>query len=358
MEIKQLQSTPGFVIYDVAGAQNYVGPARLGAKLIASNATMLARHLTYVFATLEMQRSGSSIGLKSDPGDAATAVAALEGELADEFSSQQLLTSPGLRLDTDLLAPVLAHDKRNPISGDDRDGVSFGDELVGVGAAAAAGAVLDGGLAGKKAAIEGFDTGDLGTGGLAVAREVLAQGGSVIAVSDAKGCASGDFSLEALGDAALNSGGADEVVASLGSSNGASAGKPWEIWSNSDADVVFCGSKPGALSGEGAASVASTGAAVVAWSAAAVSTKALADLRKGETTVVADFVSALGPALSWWADPETTHDQLREQTMSKVAAVMAETSGHDDGHFMAACYRAEQFMSTWLEELPFGRPMN
>ena len=47
VEIKQLESTKGFVIYDVPNAETYVGPTRLGAKLAPGNAEMLVRHQTY-----------------------------------------------------------------------------------------------------------------------------------------------------------------------------------------------------------------------------------------------------------------------------------------------------------------------
>ena len=58
VEIKQLESTKGFVIYDVPNAETYVGPTRLGAKLAPGNAEMLVRHQTYVFALNEERKSG------------------------------------------------------------------------------------------------------------------------------------------------------------------------------------------------------------------------------------------------------------------------------------------------------------
>lgn len=344
METRQLESTPGFVIFDLPDAQNYVGAARLGSRLIPGNATMLVRHLTYVFATLEQQRSGASIGLKSDPSDAAGAVEALAAELADDFTSGRLSTSPGLRLNADLLAPVLAHDQRNLIGDDDRDGISFNDELIGVGAAAAAASLL-GGLDGKRIAIEGF-----GPAGLGIAREAAAAGATIARVATAKGCANGQLDPVALAEAWLADG--EMCVESL-SENGEPA-KPWTVWKN-DVDVLFCGSKPGAMSGEGASMAGTT--PVVAFSAAAVSSKALAVLRAAGTPAAADFVAAVGPALGWWADPVLTHDDLRSATAEAVNAIMSETAGHDDGSFMAACYRAESFLQTWQDELPFGRPL-
>ncbi len=344
VETRQLESTPGFVIYDLPGAQHYVGETRLGSRLIPGNATMLLRHITYVFATLEQQRSGASVGLKSDPSDAASAVEALATELVDDFTSGKLSTGPGLRLDAELLAPVLAHDQRNLIGNDDCDGISFNSELIGVGATSAA-ASLVGGLDGKRIAIEGF-----GPAGLGIAREAAAAGAIIVRVATAKGCANGQLDPVALAEAWLADG--EMCVATL-SGNGEPA-KPWTVWKD-DVDVLFCGSKPAAMSGDGASTAGAT--PVVAFSAAAVSSKALAVLRAAGTPVAADFVAAVGPALGWWADPALTHDDLRAATADTVNAVMSETASHDDGPFMAACYRAEAFLTTWQDELPFGRPL-
>jgi len=349
VETRKLESTPGFVIYDLPGAQHYVGEARLGSRLIPGNATMLVRHVTYVFATLEQQRSGAGIGLKSDPSEAAAAVEALADELADDFSSGRLSTSPGLRLNAELLAPVLAHDQRNLIGNDDRDGISFNDELIGVGAAAAAASLL-GGLDGKRVAIEGF-----GPAGVGIAREAAAAGAAIARVGTAKGCADapgdgGRLDPAVLVEAWLADG--EMCVAAL-STDGEPA-KPWTVWRD-DVDVLFCGSKPGAMSGDGASMAGAT--PVVAFSAAAVSSKALAVLRAAGTPVAADFVAAVGPALGWWADAVLTHNDLRSATADTVNAVMSETAAHDDGPFMAACYRAEAFLQTWQDELPFGRPL-
>jgi glutamate dehydrogenase (NAD(P)+) len=341
VETKQLEATTGFVIYDLPDADNYVGPARLGAKLTPANAVMLVRHQTYVFAVLEQRRSGCTIGFKVDPDGAAEAIAAAAGELAEELESQKLSTWPDLRLDSELLEPFLRHDGRSPLAASDRDGISFSDELVGLGAVtAAAGAA--GGIDGKRVAIEGFDA-----SGLGIAREVERQGGSVARIATAKGCVSGSFDAATLADAWLAAGPA--CVEQLGD-----LGKPWEIWKG-DVDALFVGSKPGAMSGQGAETVGDT--VVVATSAAAISSKALAVMRQRNTTAVADFVTRVGPALAWWPDEGADHDAVRSATTAAVEGLMNDTAGHADGAFMAACYRAESFLRSWQDELPFGRPM-
>ena len=40
-----------------------------------------------------------------------------------------------------------------------------------------------------------------------------------------------------------------------------------------------------------------------------------------------------------------------------VAAVLGEVMDHPDGPLLASCYRAEAFLATWCEQLPFGRPI-
>ena len=42
---------------------------------------------------------------------------------------------------------------------------------------------------------------------------------------------------------------------------------------------------------------------------------------------------------------------------STVAALMTEALASEDGPFLGACYAAESFLSTWQDELPFGRPL-
>ncbi|MDP6901392.1 MAG: hypothetical protein QGF99_05330 [Acidimicrobiales bacterium] len=341
MEIKQLESVKGFVIYDLPGADTYVGPSRLGAKLAPGNAEMLVRHQTYVFALAEQRKSGATIGLKVDPEDTDAAVNALAGELASEFESQHLLTSPGLRLNRESLGPILRHDKRNPVVRDNRDGVTFEDELLALGAVTCAAFFAK--PSGKwDAAIEGFNQ-----TGIGVAREIETQGGTVKRISTNKGCVSGNFDSATLADAWLEAGA--DCVEQLGSVE-----KAWTIW-KSDVDAIFVGSKPGAMSGDGAKGVGET--PIIATSAAAVSSKALAILRKNNTPVAADFLSNIGPALAWWAPEETSQDELRSSTSASVTGLLEETANHTDGSFMAACYKAEAFMESWQEQRPFGRPL-
>ena len=65
----------------------------------------------------------------------------------------------------------------------------------------------------------------------------------------------------------------------------------------------------------------------------------------------------MGPTLAWWAPEETSHDALRDSTTETVNGLLGEIADHEDGAFMAACYKAEAFMESWQEKRPFGRPL-
>jgi hypothetical protein len=109
------------------------------------------------------------------------------------------------------------------------------------------------------------------------------------------------------------------------------------------------------MSGEGATTAGNT--PIIATSAAAISSKALAILRRNSAPVGADFLSAVGPSLAWWAPQDTSLGDLRSSTADTVLALLEETANHEDGTFMAACYKAEAFLDSWQEERPFGRPL-
>jgi hypothetical protein len=329
-------------VIDVPEAEVSAGPTLLGSRLLAGNAVMYARSITYAFAALEQRKGGATIGLRSEPADAVAAVSAAAAELDGDLQAQRLVTWPGLRLDDEVLAPLTRHDRRSPLGRSRRDGVPFDDELVALGAAAGAEHLLAG-LAGRAAAIEGF-----GPVGVALAREIESRGGRVAKISTASGAASGPLSAADLAEAWTTHG--PDLVSQMGE-----PAKAWEIFRGGDVDVLFVGSAPGALSGQGAESLGQT--PVVPTGPAPVSSKALAVLRRAGTPVLPDFVTTCGPILAWWPEGEVEADTVRAQVQETVTALLDETGDHPDGPFMGACHRAEAFLATWVPELPFGRPL-
>ena len=70
-----------------------------------------------------------------------------------------------------------------------------------------------------------------------------------------------------------------------------------------------------------------------------------------------DFVSLSGGTIAAWGDASRSDHDIAATIESTVADLCTEHKDHDDGPFLAACYAAESFLSTWQDELPFGRPL-
>ena len=89
----------------------------------------------------------------------------------------------------------------------------------------------------------------------------------------------------------------------------------------------------------------------------AYTSKALAVCRRSGIAAVPDFVALAGSTVAAWSSADTGDDEVRSEITDTVAALMAEALTSDDGPFLGACYAAEAFLSTWQDELPFGRPL-
>jgi len=341
VDITNLESVGGFVLVDLPDAERSVGPVRLGAKLIVSNAPNYARELTYGFALLEQQHGGMTIGLKADPEQRAVAVAAAAEELSADLEAGRLVADPGLRMTRDELGALRAHDPRPALRLVDNGGVTVETELTALGAAVVADRAV--GLEGKKVAIEGLS--ELST---TIAIEVEKRGGSVTRFSTSKGVANGSFSADELANV-LKERGVDAPT------KFGEVDKPWTIWNGADVDVIFCGSKSGVLTHAGAPGIGS--AAVIATGVAPIETKALAILKAAGTFVSPAFLADLGRLLVGFDTTIDSIETARSRTEENVGAVLDELSDHAGGVYLAACLKAESYMRTWTETLPFGRPM-
>ena len=82
MDTRTLTSAKGFLIVDLPDAESSVGPARLGDKLIPSNAIDYVREITYGFGIVESKWGGATLGLKVSPEEREATVGAVAGELA------------------------------------------------------------------------------------------------------------------------------------------------------------------------------------------------------------------------------------------------------------------------------------
>ncbi len=153
-------------------------------------------------------------------------------------------------------------------------------------------------------------------------------------------------SLDGARMAIVGQGPVAEAAASAASARGATAEPGAGM--DADCDVLMVAGKAGALEHDLAATVKAR--AVVPLTPVPVTARALAVLGRAGTVVVPDFLSTAAPLLAAFApdggDP-----------LERVQASVAELAGEGTGLWMAACVRAEGFLRTWQDELPFGRPL-
>jgi glutamate dehydrogenase/leucine dehydrogenase len=333
--IQKLTSTEGFIAFDLDDAPA-AGVVRSAPKILVDGASLLARSSTYRFASFERQVGGASVGINAAPDDRSAAVSAFVAEVEPLVSASRLLVDPAKGVDADELASLRAADPRPEAY------FARHDELLGLGVAVAADTAV-GGLAGRRVAIEGFDV-----SGPAVAVAVAERGGKVVAVSTAAGTA---VSADGFDGEALAAGWAEHgpaIVAELV----AAPGKPWDVF-GVEADVLVVGSKTGVIDDSVADGLAA--GAVVPSGPVPVTAKGLAVLRRRGVVVAPDFVTTAGPLFAGW--PLDGASDPAAAAATAIDTSLLEVLGHEDGPLLGACHRAEAFLATWRDELPFGRPL-
>ena len=341
MRLHKFSGVDAFVALDLADAEAASGPVRWARKILQGGAKDLARSQTYTYAALQMRRGGASAGINAEAPARAEAVAAFVTEAAALVADGTYLPDAAKGVGDQDLAPLRDNDPRNA---DRLDG--FGAACDGLSAAAAADAAV--GLDGRAAVIEGFSA-----FGPALAEEVVRRGGRVVGLATAEGSlASTDgFDPTALAEAWSAHG--DKALGALaGTDDGLEA--PGALWGVA-ADVVFAGSRMGAVNHGVAESLECQ--ALVPSGRLAFTSKALAVCRRNGIAAVPDFVALAGSTVAAWSSPDTSDDAVREEVANTVSTLMAEALASEDGPFLGACYAAESFLSTWQDELPFGRPL-
>jgi hypothetical protein len=139
--VRKLESTPGFLVTDLADAPVAVGVVRAAPKVLVDGAELLARATTYAFATFGVQAGGASAGLNTAPEEKAEAISRFVAEIAPEIAAGRLHLSPGTGITEADLAPLGAA----PVD----------PSLTPAGAVAAAVAFLGGDLTGRPAGVHG-----------------------------------------------------------------------------------------------------------------------------------------------------------------------------------------------------------
>jgi len=343
VKVHKLTSTDAFMVLDLGDASASVGMVRSAPKILQEGAKNLARANTYSFASFEMQVGGASGGINARPPDRAEAVRAFVEELQPMVAEGQLKVDQGKGVDPADLAALREVDGRSALLWETTDGITLADELTALGAVTAAQSCA-GGLDGRTVAVEGF-----GPVQLSLCRQVAATGARVVSIATAAGSVSDKAGFDPVAVSAAWAAKGDDLVNELGSEV-----KPAWAGFGAEADLLFPGSKAGALTHDGAPHVKAS--AVIPIGPIPVTTKAFATLKRAGITVVPDFVCLAGPLLTIGSDAGSA-DEMRSLVRSAIADSLAEVADHEDGPLLAAAYRAETFLRTWQDDLPFGRPL-
>ena len=300
MKIEKLGPT-AFIAIDLDGAPCSAGIVRSAPKILQGGAKDLARSATYTFALRGLQVGGASAGISAEPEDRDGAIAAFVDAILPRVEAGELAVDPGKGVPAEALSALVEKDPRAAVRRESIDGRPIEDHLAGLGAVVAAEAAL-GSLDGARAGVEP------GPAAEAVTAVLAARG-----VSDVR----------------------DSI--------------------SEEVDVAFCGSRAGVIDGETAEAISAR--LVVPIGPLALSAKGLAVLRRRGIVALPDFLALSGPSYAGWPAGEATVDAVLADAEAGIAGMVGEVLAHDEGPVLGACYRAESFLSTWQDTLPFGRPL-
>jgi glutamate dehydrogenase/leucine dehydrogenase len=353
MEVVELGSVPGFVVFDLAGAPVSAGGTRLAADVSAAEVALLARAMTYKFAALGAQVGGAKAGVRGDPADRAGKARLMTrfcAEVRPMVEAGRFLTGPDMGTSEEDFAP-LREDRASPTAMNSAvDGVPFEDVVTGFGVTVAAEAALDAGPSsikqgwdGRSAAIEGF--GKVGGG---VAREVVRRGGRVVAVSTVAGCVADPAGLDVGRLLALRQEHGDDCVLRYGGPVLPPAG----LFTDVSADVLVPGTRPGVIGGRTAEALP-PGIRVVAPAANAPYTEeGAAVLRERGVVALPDFVCNAGAVIGYRSGDGATPDQVLATVEATIGEIIREALAHRDGPLTGAGERAGEFLRGWWGEPP------
>lgn len=301
----------GFVIVDLDGAEHADGLVRCAKKILMDGARTMARSRTYSWALVGELRSGASAGINTPPPSRAAGVAAFVTAVIENVRSGALSLDAAKGVEPAELSALSDLDGRSSLRNEITDHGTLADELTCRSAAIAAGVALGGtgGLTDRTVAIEG-------AGALEqVLHEVLAGMGATVVGADL---------------------GPEEVL-------------------RAEADVLLCGSKMGLVDHDVAGSLRVKVLAPIG--VAPVTARGLAVAERAGVTVLADFLTLSGGLHSFVAGDGDTAESLRDRVGTRTAELTAAALAHDEGAYLGACALAEEFLATWQDQLPFGRPL-
>lgn len=152
---------------------------------------------------------------------------------------------------------------------------------------------------------------------------------------------------------------ADRIVALLAEGGADTSSVAATEFESAQSQALICGSKVGLVDHEIGARLSQD--VIIPMGPSPVTARAFAVLTKKGVRVIPAFLSACGPLFAHRTQlesPDSTPDieALRTEVDAFVTSKSEELAQHPEGAYMGACFAAEEFLATWLDELPFGRP--
>jgi glutamate dehydrogenase (NAD(P)+) len=355
VQIVELGSVPGFVVFDLPGAPLSAGGTRLAPDVSVTEVAVLARSMTYKFAALGERVGGAKAGVRGDPADRpgkAALMARFCAEVRPLIDAGRFLTGPDMGTAEEDFAPLRERRAAPAAIRSVIAGVPFEDLLTGYGVVVAAETALRGGpkgpkgskgLNGRSVSIEGF--GKVGGG---VAREVGRRGGRVAAVSTVAGCVADPSGLDVDRLLELRRAHGDACVLHYGRPVLA----PHQLFTDVNADVLVPGTRPGAIDAPTARSLP-PGVRVIAPAANAPYTAAGAEvLRQRGIVALPDFVCNAGAVIGYRSAADATPDQVLTTVEARISELIRAALGHPGGPLAGACEQAGGFLRSWWGEPP------
>jgi len=338
----KLETTNAFVVRDFDNDIPAFGIVRSAPKVLQGGAKELARSQSYQCAVFNMRCQGASAAVNAAPDERDAAVAAFVEELLPLVSGGALMLDPGKGVTDAMLDALFESDPRDPALRRPVDGLSNRNHLIGLGAAACADAARS--LDSATVAIEHFEV-----SGPAIASAVSARGARITAVGTSKGTALHPDGFDPLAlREALASHGPDMINEFVD--------EPLPAWQvlGAEVDVLFAGSKMGVISHQNAPQVKAP--LFVPSAAIPYTTKGALVLESQGTTVLPDIVTTAGGLFASLPPAGNQQDEIEASVLELLPALTEQVIGNDDIAVLEACYRAESFLKTWRDEMPFGRP--
>lgn len=357
------KTVAGFLYVDLPNAEAADGIVRRAKKVLQDGAKNLARSRTYSWALLEQKVSGASGGIHQ-PVESDDTLSAFIGAMTPLVEAKSVSLRPAKGLQQDSFERLRRLDKRGVLT----HAVTASGPITQVLVARAA--VHGAQHAGET--LEGADVIiDAPLGAVAqIADEVHIAGAKIVGLqteTDTFVHRSGINAENVV--AALNIRGVDskEAITKLAEFEGWQNTSTEEFWAT-PCTAAFIGSNMGRLDHELARTVQAK--TVIPIAPLPHTARALATLTAQDIVVIPDFVvltAELAPFIGAESLPDPTDlqpmvgaeqlDALSRQALSRLEGILDDCRGHADGAFIGASLEAERFLSTWQDELPFGRPL-